>query len=69
MVEVQTPAGRVAYGPVAPQDVPGLFEAGFLAGGAHALGHGVTEQIPFLALQERLTFRRVIFYFTARGRL
>ena len=59
MVEVQTPAGRVAYGPVAPQDVPGLFEAGFLAGGAHALGHGVTEQIPFLALQERLTFRRM----------
>ena len=59
LVEVQTPAGRVAYGPVGTQDVPGLFEAGFLAGGAHPLGHGVTEQIPFLALQERLTFRRM----------
>ncbi|WP_374431118.1 formate dehydrogenase beta subunit [Ideonella dechloratans] len=59
LVEVQTPGGRMAYGPVAPQDVPGLFEAGFLSGGAHALGHGVTEQIPFLALQERLTFRRM----------
>ncbi|WP_374586728.1 formate dehydrogenase beta subunit [Ideonella dechloratans] len=59
LVEVQTLGGRMAYGPVTPQDVPGLFEAGFLSGGAHALGHGVTEQIPFLALQERLTFRRM----------
>ena len=30
LVEVETPAGRVAYGPVAPGDVPGLFAAGFL---------------------------------------
>jgi len=59
LVEVQTPAGRMAYGPVAPQDVPGLFEAGFLSGCAHPLGHDQTEQIPFLALQERLTFRRM----------
>ncbi len=37
LVEVATPAGRIAYGPVAPEDVPGLFAAGFLHGGAHAL--------------------------------
>jgi len=59
LVEVETPAGRVAYGPVAPADVPGLFEAGFLAGGRHPLGHGPTEQIPYLARQERLTTARV----------
>jgi len=59
LVEVATPAGRVAYGPVAPEDVPALFDAGWQDGGAHALRHGVTEQIPFLALQERLTFRRM----------
>jgi formate dehydrogenase iron-sulfur subunit len=59
LVEVTTTTGRVAYGPVAPADVAGLFDAGFLQGGAHALGHGVTDQIPFLALQERLTFRRM----------
>mgnify|MGYP000978972084 CR=1 FL=1 len=59
LVEVQTAQGRVAYGPVAPEDVPGLFDAGFLDGGAHALRQGITEQIPFLALQERLTFRRM----------
>jgi formate dehydrogenase iron-sulfur subunit len=59
LVEVETPAGRVAYGPVAPKDVPSLFAAGFLAGGTHALAHGLTETIPYLARQERLTFARV----------
>src|SRR5450830_85970 len=59
LVEVQTPAGRVAYGPVNPEDVPGLLAAGLLQGGEHALRQGVTEQIPYLALQERLTFRRM----------
>ena len=43
MVEVATPAGRVAYGPVSAEDVAGLFDAGFLQGGAHdaieAVGH------------------------------
>jgi formate dehydrogenase iron-sulfur subunit len=59
MIEVQTAAGRVAYGPVSVADVPGLFEAGFLLGGAHALHHGATEQIPYLKSQQRLTFARV----------
>jgi formate dehydrogenase iron-sulfur subunit len=35
LVEVATPEGRVAYGPVAVEDVAGLFDAGLLAGGAH----------------------------------
>lgn len=59
LVEVETPAGRVAYGPVAPEDVAGLFDAGFLTGAAHRLAHGLTEQIPYFARQERLTFARV----------
>ncbi len=59
MVEVQTPAGRVAYGPVAAEDVPGLLDAGLLEGSAHPLSHGLTEQIPYLARQERLTFVRM----------
>lgn len=59
LVEVATPAGRVAYGPVAPADVAGLFDAGFLAGGAHALKLGLTEEIPYLKKQERLTFARM----------
>jgi formate dehydrogenase iron-sulfur subunit len=59
LVEVTTPAGRVAYGPVAAQDVPGLFDAGFLTGGKHALALGLTEEIPYFKSQQRLTFARV----------
>jgi formate dehydrogenase iron-sulfur subunit len=59
LVEVETPQGRVAYGPVTPADVASLFDGGFLQGKAHALGHGLTEKIPYLAKQERLTFARV----------
>jgi formate dehydrogenase iron-sulfur subunit len=58
MVEVATPAGRVAYGPVKPSDVVSLLDA--LSGtGAHPLCLGPVENIPFLARQERLTFARV----------
>lgn len=59
LVEVKTPAGRVAYGPVTEDDVAALFDAGFLTGGQHALALGLTDEIPFLKQQERLTFARV----------
>jgi len=58
MVEVETPKGRVAYGPVKPADVPALFKAGFLTGEKHKLCHGLTEEIPYFKNQERLTFAR-----------
>jgi formate dehydrogenase iron-sulfur subunit len=58
LVEVETPRGRVAYGPVNVDAVPGLFEAGFLEGKPHALCLGLTEEIPYLKQQERLTFAR-----------
>ena len=59
MVEVQTAAGRVAYGPVTPQDLPGLLAAGMLDGGQHALSLGLTDELDWLKRQERLTFERV----------
>jgi formate dehydrogenase iron-sulfur subunit len=59
MVEVATPEGRVAYGPVNADEVAGLFDAGFLHGGVHPLGLGLTEEIPYLKKQERLTFSRI----------
>ena len=59
LVEVVTGQGRIAYGPVTPEDVPSLLDAGLPSGAAHALCHGVTEQIPYLAKQERLTFARM----------
>ncbi len=58
LLEVETPAGRVGYGPVTAADVPGLFEAGFLTGGAHEKCLGLVEEIPFFARQDRLTFAR-----------
>ncbi|HKU96472.1 MAG TPA: NADH-quinone oxidoreductase subunit NuoF [Vineibacter sp.] len=58
MVEVATPAGRIAYGPVMPEDVESLLDAGLLSGGPHALRLGLPEEIPFLKRQTRLTFAR-----------
>ncbi len=59
LIEISTPEGRLAYGPVQPEDVPALFDAGWLAGGEHPLRLGLTEEIPYLKQQERLTFARV----------
>ncbi len=58
MIEVATPQGRIAYGPVKPQDVDGLLAAGLLEGGDHPLRLGKPEEIPYLARQSRLTFER-----------
>ena len=59
MVEVQTPEGRAAYGPVQAEDVPGLFDADWLQGASHPLAQGLTDEIPYLKNQQRLTFARV----------
>ncbi len=59
LVEVATSEGRIAYGPVAVDDVASLFAADFLQGGAHPLALGKTDELPFLKKQERLTFARV----------
>ncbi|HTC16278.1 MAG TPA: NADH-ubiquinone oxidoreductase-F iron-sulfur binding region domain-containing protein [Steroidobacteraceae bacterium] len=59
LVEVATPAGRIAYGPVTPEDVAGLFAADFLQGGAHPLRHGLTDQLDWFKGQQRLTCERV----------
>ena len=59
LVEVTTDKGRVAYGPVMPEDVPSLFDAGFLQGAKHALHLGAVEQIDYFKRQERLTFARI----------
>src|SRR5277367_4086532 len=58
LVEVATPAGRVAYGPVAPADAAGVLDAALADGGAHPLAHGLAEEIPWLKRQTRLTFAR-----------
>src|SRR3984893_11222630 len=59
LVEVVVGSQRIAYGPVTVADVPGLFAADFLNGGAHPLCLGPTDAIPWFATQQRLTFARV----------
>src|SRR5438552_8680526 len=57
LVEVATPNGRVAFGPVTVADVPSLLDA-MAADGPHVLRLGVTDEIPWLKRQTRLTFAR-----------
>ncbi|HKT54806.1 MAG TPA: NADH-ubiquinone oxidoreductase-F iron-sulfur binding region domain-containing protein [Caulobacteraceae bacterium] len=58
LVEVETPEGRIGYGPVYPQDVASLVDAGLFEGGAHPLRIGRPEDLPFFKVQTRLTFAR-----------
>ena len=55
MVEVESPKGRLAFGPMTLADVPALF--GDLS--AHPKALGLTEDLPWLKAQTRLTFARV----------
>src|SRR3979490_153187 len=48
LVEVLTPRGRLAYGPVTVADVAGLFDADFLNGGSPALWLGPAGEGPSL---------------------
>ena len=59
MIEVEVGGKRLAYGPIEVKDVPGLFDKGFLTGGKHAKALGVTDEIPYLSSQARLTMARV----------
>jgi formate dehydrogenase iron-sulfur subunit len=58
LVEVETPKGRVGYGPVTVDDVAELFAADFLNGGNHTLALGNVSELPWFKNQERLTFAR-----------
>ena len=52
LVEVETDQGRVAFGPMTPAQVAQVFDGGPLA-------LGLTEALPWMAGQTRLTFARV----------
>ncbi|MCB1395116.1 MAG: formate dehydrogenase, partial [Rhodobacteraceae bacterium] len=55
LVELATDDGRMAFGPMTPADVPALF--GNAA--AHPKALGLTEELPWMLRQTRLTFARV----------
>lgn len=58
MLEIETAAGRIAYGPVQLDDIPDLFDADWLNAGNHPLALGLVDEILFFKKQERLTFAR-----------
>ena len=58
MIEVETPVGRIAFGPVTAADVPGLFAGALPPRADHPLCVGRPEEIPFLKRQTRITFAR-----------
>lgn len=60
LVEVVTAEGRVAYGPVEPEQVAELVETGLFDGQpGHPLYLGSIEEHPYLKRQQRLTFSRI----------
>ena len=59
LVEVATPDGRIGYGPVAADDVDGLVAAGLFDGAELPQRVGVVDELPWLATQNRVTFKRM----------
>jgi formate dehydrogenase iron-sulfur subunit len=68
LVELETPAGRLGYGPVSPADVGALLDEIALhsgdtvdggAGAVHGWRLGLVERLPWLARQQRLVFARM----------
>ena len=59
LVECATASGRIGFGPVQPQDVPALFDAGFAGAARHPLSIGKVDELPYLKSQQRLTFARI----------
>jgi formate dehydrogenase iron-sulfur subunit len=57
MIEVATPKGRVAFGPVTEADAASVLEA-MTSDSAHPLRLGIADEIPWLKRQTRLTFAR-----------
>jgi formate dehydrogenase iron-sulfur subunit len=53
LVELETPEGRIGYGPATPADA-----AAILDGTAQGIALGPVDEIPFLKRQTRLTFAR-----------
>ncbi|MGF1699460.1 formate dehydrogenase [Photobacterium makurazakiensis] len=59
LVEVHTPKGRIAYPNMTVDKLTELLEAkGAFLSGDHAYCLGLTEDIPYLKKQQRLTFKR-----------
>jgi formate dehydrogenase iron-sulfur subunit len=57
LLEVDTPEGRIGFGPLTAADVPSVLEA-LGDPTAHPLALGLVEELPYLKTQQRLLFAR-----------
>jgi len=57
LLEVDSPQGRIAFGPLTAADVPSVLDAIGNAS-AHPLALGLVEELPYLKTQQRLLFAR-----------
>ena len=55
LIELETPEGRLGFGPLTVADIPALFDDP----ASHPKALGLVADIPFLKRQQRLTFARV----------
>ncbi|WP_416771918.1 formate dehydrogenase beta subunit [Pseudomonas sp. RHF3.3-3] len=58
LLEIDSPQGRLGFGPVTAADVPSLLDALQGEPSAHPLALGLVEELPYLKSQQRLLFAR-----------
>jgi formate dehydrogenase iron-sulfur subunit len=58
LLEVDTDAGRIGFGPVSSKDIPSILDALEADASTHSLYLGQVEKIEYLASQQRLTYAR-----------
>jgi formate dehydrogenase iron-sulfur subunit len=58
LLEVDTPEGRIGFGPLTAADVPSVLDALQSEPSAHPLALGLVEALPYLKTQQRLLFAR-----------
>jgi len=58
LLEVDSPQGRLGFGPMTAADVPSVLEALQNPSSHHPLALGLVEQLPYLKTQQRLLFAR-----------
>ncbi|MHC8388263.1 formate dehydrogenase beta subunit [Pseudomonas sp. MDT2-39-1] len=58
LLEVDSPQGRIGFGPLTADDVPSVLDALQVDPSAHPLALGLVEELPYLKTQQRLLFAR-----------
>ncbi|WP_178113544.1 NADH-quinone oxidoreductase subunit NuoF [Pseudomonas sp. ANT_H12B] len=58
LLEVDSPQGRIGFGPLTAADVPSVLEALQGEPSTHPLALGLVEELPYLKTQQRLLFAR-----------